>query len=451
MRRAVWILVALATLVATPVAATAASGGQGDEPQGLIVRKSGSAPGYTLFAPLELKRTYLVDERGHVVHTWKTSTRPGLSEYLLPNGHLLRAGNLELQNTFKTGRGAGGRIEELDWDGNVVWRFDDAGERVLQHHDVAPMPNGNVLIVAWERKTAAESLAAGRLPELLPDGELWPDSVVEYSPAEGRVVWEWHVWDHLVQDVDATKANFGDVTAHPEKIDVNYVLEGNGGERDWNHVNGVDYNPTRDEIVISSRSFSEFWVIDHATTTESARGAAGDLLFRFGNPATIGAKGERSLFVQHDAEWIPDGLPGAGDFLVFSNGLPETRPYSTVEEITPKLVDDAYVRNDDGSSAATIDRVFPKQKADRFFAAIISGSQRLANGNTLITDGPHGRILEATPDGSVVWEYENPYYTVRPNTPKESGAGEPILPWWMFRSHRYSPDDPAVAGVIPTN
>ena len=73
---------------------------------------------YTLYSPLELERTYLIDMQGRTVHTWKTDTRPGLSQYLLPNGHLLRAGNLELQQRFGDGHGAGGRIEELDWYGS---------------------------------------------------------------------------------------------------------------------------------------------------------------------------------------------------------------------------------------------------------------------------------------------------------------------------------------------
>jgi hypothetical protein len=350
-----------------------------------------------------------------------------------------------LQNGFKDGHGAGGRIEQLVWYGSLRWRLDYADDEHLQHHDVEPMPNGDVLFIAWQRKTAADALAAGRSPKLLPDGELWPDSVLQYRPSTGEIVWEWHVWDHLVQDHDPTKANYGEVHLHPEKIDVNHVLEGNRGEKDWNHLNGVDYNATRDEIILSSRSFSEFWIIDHATTTEQARGAGGDLLFRYGNPATTKSSGRRALFVQHDAEWIADDLPGAGDILVFNNGLPESRPFSSVEQITPELHDGEYVLGDDGTFAAHRRRVFPTRSSDRFFAAIISGAQRLPNGNTLMADGPHGRIVEIDAQGATVWEFENPHYTARPNTPKASGAGEPIDPWWTFRALRYGPDDPAVA------
>ena len=40
-----------------------------------------------------------------------------------------------------------------------------------------------------------------------------------------------------------------------------------------------------------------------------------------------------------------------------------------------------------------------------FFASIISGAQRLASGNTLVTDGPAGHFFEVTPDGQTVWSY----------------------------------------------
>jgi hypothetical protein len=438
---------AAAVVVALVGALAPAAAASGGEPQGVVTTSDDASPGYTLFAPLELERTYLVDLRGRAAHTWKTDTRPGLSQYLLDDGHLLRTGNLELQNAFRDGHGAGGRVEELDWHGNIVWRLDYANEEHMQHHDIEPLPNGDVLLIAWERKTAAEALAAGRSPKRLPDGELWPDSVVQYRPSSGEIVWEWRVWDHLVQDHDPTKANFGDVNQHPGRIDVNHVLEGNRGEKDWNHLNSVSYDAERDEIILSSRSFSEIWIIDHATTTEEARGPAGDLKFRFGNPATTKARGARTLYLQHDAERIPAGTPGSGDLMVFSNGLPKMRPYSSVEQITPEMVDGEYVPRADGTFAATVKRVYPKRGSDRFFAAIVSGAQRLPNGNTLMADGPHGRIVEVDASGRVVWEYENPHHRVRPNTPTRSGAGEPILPQWIFRALRYAPDHPGLSSL----
>jgi hypothetical protein len=442
--RVLVVLAAIAVLAAVIVTVHA---DDAPGPRGVVVHGAGASAGYTLYSPLELSEALLVDNYGKVAHSWATTTPPGLSQYLLANGDLLRAGDLEQPGPFSAGQGAGGRVEQLDWDGDVVWRFDYADDQVMQHHDIEPMPNGNVLIVAWERVTRREAIAAGRDPDLLPHGELWPDTVVEYSPARDEIVWEWRVWDHLIQDRDPTKANYGDVAAHPEKIDVNFILDGDEGVADWNHLNSVAYNAARDEVMISSRSFSEIWIVDHDTTTAEAAGTDGDLRFRYGNPRAHGAgtRADQQLFVQHDPVWIPEGDPGAGKILVFSNGLPGVRPLSTVEEITPTYdASGGYVLGADGVFEASIERVHPNPGHERLFAAIVSGAQRLTNGNTLVVYGNLGRMLEVAPDGAVVWDYENPWYQIQEDTPERTGAGFVIEPWWTFRALRYPPSHPGL-------
>ena len=243
-----------------------------------------------------------------------------------------------------------------------------------------------------------------------------------------------------------------DVSTRPDRIDLNYVLEEDvPGQPDWNHLNGVNYNAERDEIVLSSRSFSELWVIDHGTTTDEAKGAAGDLKFRYGNPAAYGDdETERQLLFQHDAEWIEPGLRGEGNILVFSNGDPDERDFSSVEEVVPELGPNGeYVRDEaNGGFSANIKRVYPKSEADDEgeFAAIVSGAQRLPNGNTLIGYGPQGRVIEVTPKGKIVWDFENPYSALRPFSPRNSGAGLPIDPNWFFQVSKYAPDFPGFAG-----
>jgi Arylsulfotransferase (ASST) len=440
------LLVALALALVSIVAA-APPDPSVTEPRGLVMKAGDASPGYTLYSPLELERTFLIDLDGDVVHSWRHDTQPGLYQYLREDGTLVRAGRLKLKGPFQAAKGQGGRIEGLDWDGNLLWRLDYANDRRIQHHDLEPLPNGNVLFLAWERKTAEEALAAGRHPKRLPDGEVWPDTVVEYNPGTDQVVWTWSVWDHLIQEHDPTKANYGDVAAHPERVDLNYTPDPKNGEADWTHANSVAYNPQLDQIAVSVRSFSEVWIIDHRPSTEEARGPAGDLLARYGNPMTYrnGAPADQTLFAQHDAEWIPDGRPGAGNLLVFNNGLPRLRRYSSVDEIAPVTQDGQYIKNERGTFDATIDRVYPTRKGDRFFSAIISGSQRLPNGNTLLTYGIIGRTLEVTPSGRVVWDYENPRFTTRKDTPRQSGGGFEIKPWWTFRVDRYPPEYPPLA------
>jgi hypothetical protein len=327
-----------------------------------------ASPGYTLVALEQSTWTYLVDRRGREVHRWASAAPPGQSTELLPSGLLLRAEELHVDGAFPGGKGRGGVVEELTWSGRSAWRFQYASPEHQLHRDVEDLPNGNVLMIAREHKSVAEAVAAGRDPTLLSGGALWPDHVIEVDPHTDRIVWRWHVWDHLVQDFDPGKANYGDPSDHPGRIDVNYTKGGHGGA-DWNHTNSVAYDAERDEIVLSVRQFSEIRVIDHSTTTEEARGPAGDLKFRWGNPATHdkGSDADETLFFQHDARWTTDAT-GAPAFTVFDHGAPKVRQYSTVDLVVPTLVDGDYVLDAQGRFAAEERRLYPVGSDGEFFA-----------------------------------------------------------------------------------
>ncbi len=247
-------------------------------------------PGYTLLAPISTTAAYLIDVDGEVIHTWESDATAGNAVYLLESGHLLRTEAVAPRGERKFERGgAGGRVREIAWDGTVVWEFCYSSSEHRSHHDVTVLPNGNVLMIAWEVKSFEEAVAAGRDPSLLQDGELWPDHVIEVDKDTNDIVWEWHVWGHLIQDFDPTKANYGVVADHPELIDVNFIPTRGpaGGAADWNHTNGIAYNEALDHIVLSIHEFDEIWIIDHSTTTEEAAGhtagrygRGGDILYR---------------------------------------------------------------------------------------------------------------------------------------------------------------------------
>jgi hypothetical protein len=283
------------------------------------------------------------------------------------------------------------------------------------------------------------------------------DAILEVKPTgktTGEIVWEWHVWDHLIQDQDKAKPNYGNVSAHPELIDVNFGDNafgrmmaqpggvdqlrgigyiggpppgpggGPGGGRgpggDWTHVNSVAYSADLDQIVLSVHAFSEIWIIDHSTTTAETAGhmggrygKGGDLLYRWGNPKAYrsGTNSDQRLFNQHSAHWIPKGLPGEGHLLVFNNG--GRRPdgqYSSVDEIVPPVDPDGRYARKPGLAYGP-DRAawsYTASNKSEFFAALISGAQRLPNGNTLICSGTNGTVFEATPEKEVVWKFVNP-------------------------------------------
>ncbi len=365
-----------------------------------------ASEGLYFFSPIRSTETHLMNAEGVAFYTWESDYTPGNSVYLLENGNLLQPGT-EKTGVFDAG-GSGGVVQEIAPDNTIVWEFRYANNQVQLHHDIEQLPNGNILMIAWEYKTRAEAIAAGRDPSLLKDGELWPDHIIEVDPSTDQIVWEWHVWDHLIQDYDATKENYGTVSEHPELINLNHIAR--EPSADWNHTNAIDYNPELDQIMLSVHGFSEIWIIDHDTTTEEAAGPAGDLLYRWGNPEAYdsGTADDRQLYVQHDTQWIPTDYPGGGNILVFNNGHKAARAYSTIDEIIPPL-------NDDGSYNLTPGAAFGPEAptwtyaADNptdFFADHISGAQRLPNGNTLICSGTNGYFFEVTQEGEIVWSYD---------------------------------------------
>ena len=393
-----------------------------DQTVGLFLNSSSAWPGYTLMAPMHHTNTYLLNNAGEVVHMWTSTYEPGRSAYLMTNGHMFRAGMVK-QGGPSTGGGEGGRIEEYDWNGNLVWAIDYYSPTYIHHHDFKVLPNGNVLMLVAEKKTLAEVIAAGFNtnlldPSIFSQGYMLPDCLVEVTPTRpngGTVVWEWHLWDHMIQDYDPTKNNYGVVANHPERIDVN----GTGMKipQFWNHVNGIDHNAQLDQVMLSIRGNSEVFVIDHQTTTAQAAGTnggryskGGDILYRWGNPAQYnrGTSANQQLFQQHHTHWIETNCPGAGNILIFNNGI--GRGYSTINEIVPPA--DAAGNYSIATGAAfgpsTPVWTYVSSPPPTFYSAEISGAQRLPNGNTLICEGIKGNLFEVTSAGQTVWHYVCP-------------------------------------------
>jgi hypothetical protein len=363
--------------------------------------------GYTLFAPNNSKTTYLIDVDKNIVHRWSHNRSGGYAVYLLENGHILRTA--QASNGYINGGGSQGYVQEVDWDGNLVWEFLYSSSTYLAHHDIEPMPNGNVLIIAWEVKSATEAKAAGRRSS----SAVWPDHVIEVEKSSSNIVWEWHTWDHLVQDYDATKANYGVVANHPELIDANLGSSsgGPGGGGDWQHINGISYNPTLDQIVISSHNMSEIYVIDHSTTTAEAKGhtggkygKGGDILYRWGKPANYDATGSQYFSVIHCPSWIPYDYPNGGDILIFNNGT-DQRASSIVEITTPVTADGNYTFTP-GSGYGPASPTWTYSNGSSFYSSNEGCCQRLPNGNTLITDPDNGYLFEVNQAGQKVWEYK---------------------------------------------
>ncbi len=369
-------------------------------PAGLLMNNPEKTyKGYTLWAASQGTDTYLIDMEGRVINKWSSPYRTMYAE-LTEKGTLLRSAILPPAELAANFGGSTGLLQEFDWDGNVIWeyRLSDPKKGVL-HHAFDRMPNGNTLVLAWEPKTGEEAYKKGRpAGTLLPvgsgvkdrtgrtrDEEIWPDFVQEVNP-KGEVVWEWHAWDHTGKG--------------PLELDLAFQIPlGASSEGllmttvDWTHCNSVRYNAKTDQLVISSRNFGEFWIIDKKT---------GKIVYRFGNPGASGQgklpfgyaeEGDQVLFGNHDANWTPEG-----NVTIFDNGCFRTGgAVSRALEIDPKKGEIVWMYEGDG-----------KFNPNMFYSPFESSAQKLPNGNWLICSTKNGHIFEVSQDKKIVWEYVNP-------------------------------------------
>jgi hypothetical protein len=400
------------------------------------------ADGYTLIKPTSDDRTFLINNCGEVVNQWSFITQNSRNSYLLENGNLMQS----------SGLGA----ELRDWDNNLLWSInyqDKFGFRI--HHDIEPLPNGNFLVLVRDVYTNTEMFAVG-LDSSFPEETLQLERILEIEPIgtdDASIVWEWKLFDHLIQDFDVTKPNYGIVSDNPQLLNVNYN-DGDGSNPI--HANAMDYNEDLDQIAFSARNLKEVFIIDHSTTTLEAAsssgglyGKGGDFLWRWGNPEVYnqGTFADRKLGRQHDIKWITEG-PFEGKMSVFSNeGYGNNISASSVHIIdqngnngvytldSGKFLPDDYLWSWDDTIMGIV-----------MNSATRSGFQTLANGNGLINESFKGRITEIDNSGNVIWVYIIP---VSANTNFDQFS-EPTNNS-AFRAHRYSENYEGFNGVTFNN
>jgi len=412
---------------------------------GLIHYTDEVTAGYTLVAPYGSNETYLIDECGFIVNQWTCEGYVNNSIYLLEDGSLLRPS--KNVNSFESSTET--IIERKSWDDDLLWRYVTSDENGLQHHDIELLPNGNILFIKFQHYEDSLLVELGRDPNTLGFTEPEILQIKEVMPTglnTGDIVWQWNIIDHLVQNFDATKQNYGELSEHPQLMNINYNLNLLVGMEDWMHINGIEYLADRDQILLSSRHTSELYIIDHSTTTEQAAtniggnsGKGGDFLWRWGNPQVygIGDNSIRQLWGQHDPKLIQEGYPYEGMISVFNNG-DQRGSYSSVSILNPVLeADGNYETLNDGTySPESLSFNWEGEVLDTvFYSQYGSGFQILPNGNMMICESRRGRFFELKPDGTPVWAYQNPEGTFiwDQYTPAFWGLG-------LFRSEKYLPN-----------
>ena len=390
--------------------------------------------GYILYTPGGMGQgnstSYLRDVDGSVYNSWTHSSGPASMPYLLAGyepgfeNTLLYYPSRSSNPTMESG-GVGGKIEIYNWEGDVLWSHQISDNTYQHHHDIDVLPNGNILVVAWERLYLSTWENLGRTSVNNSLNQMWATVIFEIEPnletGDSEVVWEWHIKDHLVQDRSPSyDSTYGQISDHPELMDVNCGNVGSSGgpggqaNGDWMHINAIDYNADLDQIAISSRFQSEIYIIDHSTTTEEAAGhtggnsgMGGDFLYRWGNPQNYGRgnNSDQILNDQHSINWIEEGSPGEGNLILFNNA--HSNNSSAALEFSPPLnVNGTYDLS--SNSTAYEPSTYTWLHQGGFHSDVQSGAFRQPNGNTLITVANDSEMFEVTYDGEVVWEYNVP-------------------------------------------
>jgi len=378
--------------------------------------------------------SYYKDWNGNTVNSWAHSNGPASMPYLFPSvdggveNSLLYYPCRSNNPTMDTG-GVGGKVVIYNWDGDALYTYNIDSDEYNHHHDIVVLPNGNFIVIAWERLYSSDWQALGRTSVDNNLNQMWAEAFFEIEPTlDGRtesidnfdaVVWEWHITDHLVQDVDASLDNYGDISDHPELFDVNCGSVGsNGGpggqtNGDWMHVNAIDYNADLDQLVFSSRHQGEIFIIDHSTTTEEAAshsggnsGMGGDFLYRWGGPGNYdrGNNADDILTSQHGVNWIPAGYPGAGNLILFNNHHSGNNA-AALEFETPLQDDGSYELNgNDPYGPDSWVWIYDNNISSQ----MQGGAFRMPNGNTFISEAEDARIFEVNSSGMILYDYTYP-------------------------------------------
>ncbi|MFZ4399476.1 MAG: aryl-sulfate sulfotransferase [Bacteroidales bacterium] len=354
---------------------------------------------YTFYATQNATQAKLVDTAGTVYKTWTLSSSTAYSAYLLPHDTILQT--VRYQSGSIGQGGITGKVRKVNWAGTTVWEYAVSDASTQMHHDVCALPNGNVLLICYESKSASPS-TVGCSSTIT----VWSEKIIEVHPTgatTGDIVWEWHVWDHLCQSVypAITATYVTSVAEHPERMNVNYSIK-----QDWFHMNGIDYNPQLDQIMLSSHALNEIYVIDHSTTSAQAAthaggnsGKGGDFLYRWGNPAAYGlsSTANNSGFnVIHDAHWIPSNNPLYPNYMCAFNNNSGSSVKVAIWNPPYNGYNYTYTAGSVIGPTVVINPTIPA-----FAAQDMGNSQQLGNGNILVCN-PGGSVYEVSSTGTTL-------------------------------------------------
>ncbi len=372
---------------------------------GIQLNSEDALAAYTLLSNRD--NTYLIDNCGQIINEWFISSRS-----IENHAKFLDNGNLYFISNDNT-------LREVDWDDNLVNSLDPNISNLMMEYESIVLPNGNYLCLGRYIEDLDFFFEKGYNLDLsLPE---YDDTVIELDKETGEIVWEWRISDHVIQERNRFEGNYGSLEENPGKLNLDGIGIADWRSREYFMLNGMDYNPELDQIALSVRKMGEVIIIDHSTTTAEAKtdeggrsGKGGDALYRWGNPQNyISADpSEQILYYQHNPNWILYG-EHKGQLIIYNNQLDNPDQTDFDNRFSDVVIIDPQVNSDGSYPIQSVNNAYYPAEANRvysgenldFFSDYTSGAVVLPNENIHVTVGRPGIMMELSPEGELVWQF----------------------------------------------
>jgi hypothetical protein len=378
--------------------------------------------GYTLYPSMKDGiGAELIDMNGNVVRSW-----PDFDSFminLLPEGRLLGGKTGRVTRVYNHEHGADD-VVQVDWGGNVEWSFGKADRLALDGRESWSARQNHDLVregcpVGYYVPEMAPRVDGGRTLMLSYRSGHWPEVTRDYLPRatrmievawDGDILWDWMPAEQFEQFGHGEAAKNAIMRRCRNQHGVFQNTCSYVGPNRWFDAGDTRFDP---ENIITDDRGTMLYIISKKS---------GEIVWKVGPDYSMdpALRALGCIIGPHHAHMIPEGLPGAGNVLVFDNGggagfgdpnpgAPDgtwnaLRDHSRVLEINPITLELVW-------EFTALTAGFPVSEGDlcNFYSRYKSAAQRLPNGNTLITESHCGRIFEVTRDCEIVWEYINPH------------------------------------------
>ncbi len=350
-------------------------------------------------------QAFATDLNGNVIWTYNYSHSSNdfiQGVQLLPNGNLLMVISYLSSITTGVSPNVINEVREIDLAGNTVnslnvgtlneklaaGNFRDAEGNVYKlgsfHHDVLPLPNGHMVLLATYERAFTNLTGTTGTTEVI--GDALVDVDQNFNPD-----WVWNTFDHL--DINRRPMNFPD----------------------WTHSNGMLYSSDDHNLLLSMRH--QNWIIK--INFLDGKGS-GDVMWRLGEGGDfklVNATDPTDWFyAQHGMSYFTPNTTGVFRIGLMDNGNDRMLPSGQVlcqpyKATTAQCYSTMPVLeiNESNMTATMITHYVPPDTYFSFFG----GNAELLSNDDMEVDfcaAPKGAIVqELSPDGSqVVWQATTP-------------------------------------------